>query len=376
MIAPFGMRPKGTLLARMLPLAQALRQRGHTVRIAAPPVHNPADGGTTQVYDGVPVTHTAVPPAGGLVAAIWHTLALWRELQRSQPDVIHLFKPKGFGGLAVLGRGRVPLVVDCDDWEGPGGWNDALPYPPPAKALFAWQERDLPRRADAVTVVSRALETLVWAMGVPASQVFYLPNGAPRTEPLPPHPSATPTIVLYTRFWELDLAEVAAALALIHQARPDARLLLIGKGERGEEQQLYALAAAQGWAAMIDNRGWQDPTAIPALLASADVALAPIRDTLINRARGMAKLVELLAAGLPIVASDVGAARDYLAPDAGALVPPGDPTALATATLKLIADEAARARLRAAARAAAQRLRWDNLAPTAEAAYQWACRSR
>ncbi|WP_298403796.1 glycosyltransferase family 4 protein [uncultured Chloroflexus sp.] len=372
MIAPFGIRPKGTLLARMLPLAQALHRRGHTVTILAPPVHNPADGGTTRDYSGVTVTHTPTPPLGGPPAALWHTVALWSRARRLQPDVLHLFKPKGFGGLAVLARGRVPLVVDCDDWEGSGGWNDLLPYPPPAKALFAWQERDLPRRAGAVTVVSHTLETLVWAMGVPPQRVFYLPNGAPATEPLPLQPTPHPTILLYTRFWELDLAEVATALATIHRARPDARLLLIGKGERGEEQQLLALATTQGWAAMIDNRGWQEPAAIPQLLASADVALAPIRDTLINRARGMAKLVELLAAGLPIVASDVGTARDYLAPDAGILTPPGDAQALAAATLELLADETARTRLRAAARAASHRLAWPNLAPIAEAAYQQA----
>ncbi|MBC8075574.1 MAG: glycosyltransferase family 1 protein, partial [Chloroflexales bacterium] len=46
MVAPFGIRPKGTLSARMLPLAKALVRRGHTVSIAAPPVQNPADAGT------------------------------------------------------------------------------------------------------------------------------------------------------------------------------------------------------------------------------------------------------------------------------------------------------------------------------------------
>ncbi|MDW8404724.1 glycosyltransferase family 4 protein [Chloroflexus sp.] len=372
MIAPFGIRPKGTLLARMLPLAQALRRRSHTVAIVAPPVHNPADGGTTRDYAGVTVTHTPAPPIGGLPAALWHIVALWQSARRLRPDIIHLFKPKGFGGLAVLARGRVPLVVDCDDWEGAGGWNDLLPYPPPAKALFAWQERDLPRRAGAVTVVSHTLETLVWAMGVPPQRVFYLPNGAAPTEPPLPQPTPHPTIVLYTRFWELDLDEVAAALAIIYRVRPDTRLLLIGKGERGEEQRLLALAAAQGWAAMIDNRGWQEPAAIPQLLASADVALAPIRDTLVNRARGMAKLVELMAAGLPIVASDVGAARDYLAPDAGILVPAGDAQALASSTIELLTDATARARLRTAVIAAARRLDWNNLAPIAEAAYRQA----
>jgi len=121
---------------------------------------------------------------------------------------------------------------------------------------------------------------------------------------------------------------------------------------------------------MIDYRGWLEPWAIPALLAGADVALVPIRDTLINRARGMAKLVELMAVGIPIVASDVGAARDYLAPDAGILVPPGNATALATAVIHVLADETVRTRLRTAVLAAAQRLRWDQLAPIAELAYQ------
>ncbi|RMD75433.1 MAG: glycosyltransferase [Chloroflexi bacterium] len=370
MIAPFGIRPKGTLLARMLPLAQALHRRGHAITIVAPPIHNPTDGGTHCSYDGVIVIHTATPPLSGLPAAFWHTIALWQQTRQLRPDVIHLFKPKGFGGLAVLARGRVPLVVDCDDWEGPGGWNDLLPYPRPAKLLFAWQERDLPRRADAVTVVSHTLETLVWAMGVPPQRVFYLPNGAVPNEPLPPRPTEQPTIVLYTRFWELDVAEVAMVLATIHQARPTARLLLIGKGERGEEQRLLAQAATEGWLTMIDYRGWQAPTAIPSLLAEADVALAPISDTLINRARGMAKLVELLAAGLPIVASDVGTARDYLAPDAGILVPPGNPHALAAAVINLLDDATARAKLRTAALAAAHRLRWDNLALIAETAYR------
>ncbi len=372
MIAPFGIRPKGTLLARMLPLAQALQQRGHTVSIVAPPIHNPADGGTTRCITGVAVTHTVAPPFTGLPAALWHTIALWWAARQTRADVIHLFKPKGFGGLAVLARGQIPLVVDCDDWEGPGGWNELLPYPAPAKALFAWQERDLPRRARAVTVVSHTLETLVWAMGVPPQRVFYLPNGASPPGLFRWQPSSKPTIVLYTRFWELDLVEVAMALALVHRSRPDARLILIGKGERGEEQRLLALAKALDCAAMIDYRGWLDPAVIPALLASADVALVPIRDTLINRARGMAKLVELMAVGVPIVASDVGAARDYLAPDAGILVPPGNATALATAIIHVLADETVRARLRTAVLSAAQRLRWDQLAPIAELAYQHA----
>ncbi|NJN15391.1 MAG: glycosyltransferase family 4 protein [Oscillochloris sp.] len=374
MIAPFGIRPKGTLLARMLPLAQALTARGHQPAIVAPPVHNPEDAGTSVVYDGVPVIHTAAPRLFGPAAVVAQSTTLLRAALAHKPHVLHLFKPKGFGGLAALAaaglRPQLPLVLDSDDWEGPGGWNELLPYPPFARTLFAWQERDLPRRAAAVTVASRTLESLVWAMGVPPERVFYLPNGTP--PPADRVPSAArdhATFLLYTRFWELDVAELAATLAAIHNARPDARLIVIGRGEHGEERTLQGLMERAGCAAMLDMRGWLAPQAIPAVLAEADLALAPISDTLINRTRGMAKLLELMAAGLPIVAGDVGAARDYLGTSAGVLVSPGNPGALAAAALGLLADPARRTAIANAALQAAERFRWERLAPTAEDAY-------
>lgn len=392
MIAPFGIRPKGTLLARMLPLAQALARRGHTPTIVAPPVQNPEDAGTRVVHGGVPVVHAALPRFPGPAAALEQSAALLALARAESPDLVHLFKPKGYGGLAALALGpHMPLVVDADDWEGPGGWNDLLPYPAPAKQLFAWQERDLPRRGAAVTVASRTLEGLVWAMGVAAEKVFYLPNGVAVEEwrsggvgekgsgraapsgifstPLLLHSSTSP-LLLYTRFWELDLHELAAALVAMHAARPEARLIVIGRGERGEERELLGLAGRAGFAAMVDYRGWLEPAAIPAALAEAGVALVPARDTLINRARCSAKLLELMGAGKAVVASDVGEARSFIShEESGLLVPPGNPAALAAAVIRLLDDAALRSRLADGALRAAARFSWDNLAPTLEAAY-------
>ena len=401
MLAPFGIRPKGTLLARMLPLAQALTRRGHTVTLVAPAVQNPEAAGTRVVYGGVPVIHAALPRLGGPAAVVEQSATLLRLAMAERPDLLHLFKPKGYGGLAALAarvaRPRLPLVVDADDWEGAGGWNELLPYPAYAKALFAWQERDLPRRADAVTVASRTLESLVWAMGVDPRRVIYLPNGAepdtgtggrgdtgtwghgirlPLSSPLPlplssPLPLPPVTMLLYTRFWELDLAELAAALVAIHTARPAARLLVVGRGENGEERELLALADRAGFAPLLDYRGWLEPAAIPATLAAARIALVPARDTLINRARCSAKLLELMGAGLAVIASDVGEARSFVQPErSGLLVPPGDPGALAAAAIRLLDDAALRERLAAGAGAAAARFSWNHLAPLAEQAYQ------
>src|SRR6476660_210593 len=102
MLAPFGIRPKDTLSARMLPLAQALVRRGHCVSIIAPPVHNPQDAGRRDVYAGVAVAHTALPTWPGVAGVAQQVESLLRAVLAERPDVVHLFKPRGYGGLAAL----------------------------------------------------------------------------------------------------------------------------------------------------------------------------------------------------------------------------------------------------------------------------------
>ena len=80
-------------------------------------------------------------------------------------------------GSAAVRRADAALVVDSDDREGTGGMNDLHPYSWPEKRLFAFQEQDLTRWADGVTVASRALESLAWGMGATRQQTLYLPNG-------------------------------------------------------------------------------------------------------------------------------------------------------------------------------------------------------
>ena len=259
MLAPFGITPKGTLLARMLPLANALAQVGHTVHIIAPPIHNPQDAGTTVVHGAVPVTHTLAPTWPSVVGVAQQSLALWRGAMQCRPDLIHLFKPKGQAGLAAhYGRivaPRLPLVVDCDDREGRGGWNDHLAYPASAKALFDWQEDRLPQIAQSVTVASRTLEGLVWAQGVARERVFYLPNAADLGQTPPPSLRTPARLVLYTRFWEFRLDDLIATMRHIIAGRPDIQLTVIGSGEQGEERQLQALAQSAGILQHLDIRG-------------------------------------------------------------------------------------------------------------------------
>jgi glycosyltransferase involved in cell wall biosynthesis len=376
MLAPFGLRPKGTLAVRMLPMARALVRRGYCVQINAPPIHNPQDAGRYDDFDGVGVWHTPLPrlPAPANVGE--YVRLLLRPVLADPPDVLHLFKPKGYSGLAALAARvicpHLSLVVDTDDWEGRGGWNDLLDYPPYARALFAWQERDLPRRADVVSVASRTLQTQVWGGGVSPERVFYLPNGIASLPPALPLPAVDhpPTLLLYTRFWEFDVRDIIAMLVPLCQECPALRLRVVGKGERGEERDLMEWATRAGVAEHIDNVGWVEPGDIPALLASADIALVPMDDTLINRARCSVKLLELMAAGLPVVAGRVGEVAEYLEHEqSGLLVAPGRPAEMVRATLRLLHNESFRAQLGAAARRRAGQFHWDSLVEVAEQAY-------
>ncbi|HYN90000.1 MAG TPA: glycosyltransferase, partial [Ardenticatenaceae bacterium] len=163
-VAPFGLRPKGTVSVRALPLGQALVERGHRVTLVVPPWDDRAAAGESFERGGVRVVNLPVPRDARLdVPAL--TARLLRATLAERPAVVHCFKPKGYSGLLALAwrwlrRARVaraPLVMDTDDWEGAGGWNELAPYPGWQKRFFAWQERTGLAGGNAVTVASRAL---------------------------------------------------------------------------------------------------------------------------------------------------------------------------------------------------------------------------
>ncbi|MFZ9857167.1 MAG: glycosyltransferase family 4 protein [Roseiflexaceae bacterium] len=380
MLAPFGIRPKGTLLARMLPLAHALSACGHAVHIIAPPIHNPQDAETSVMHGTVRVTHTAVA-SDGAFGVFRQAQLLWRAIAADAPDIIHLFKPKGHAGLtarwARLVAPHIPLVVDCDDRESVGGWNDELPYPTSAKALFRWQERDLPRSADAVTVASRTLQSLVWADGVTREATFYLPNAANIVQQSAFAPRTDPVLVLYTRFWEFDLTTMITIMTQIVAHRPDVHLHVIGTGENGEEQRFAQLLVQHQVDAYVSMHGWMQPADIPNVLQQASIAIVPVIDTLINRSRCSAKLLELLAAGLIVVGHDVGEMRTFVQHgENGYLVDPDDTDAFVAAVCTILDDPSRCTTMQQAAYQSAYRHAWETRVPACEAAYAYAMSGR
>ncbi len=396
MIGPFGLRPRGTMSVRALPLAKALAAGGHTVMMLLPPWQNPEDAGRTWEEGGVRIENMALPAKIPGYFQLRLTQSLIRRVRALRPDIVHTFKPKAYAGLAhfLLSR-RFPVVVDTDDWEGPGGWNDLAPYGRSLKRFFAWQERWGLQHAAAVTVASRALETLVWALGVSPARVTYLPNGIADTAPrISPTPGARPTLLLYTRFFEFHLHRLWEIVTRVREVRPEVRLLVVGQGLFGEERDLLQLAREAGWrvaeptvgsvsgesargedapaTADLIYTGWVPTEQLPQTFAQAQVALYPFDDTLINRSKCPVKLLDLLAAGLPVVGEAVGQLKEFIQPgNTGVLVPAGAVEAFVQATLTLLADPVqARAMGERAASDVRARYGWARLATIAEAVYQ------
>jgi glycosyltransferase involved in cell wall biosynthesis len=354
-IAPFGIRPKGTVIARMVPLARELQRFGQRVTIVAPPYTNPEDSGRTEAINGVQVRNIELGPSNKAIAALVLGMRLYRATMDEKPDVVHLFKPKGYGGVAaffqilkgVAIRDMPPLFVDMDDWEGAGGMNEQIPYGRAERLVFSLQEKWLQRRALGVTAASRTLEDRALNMGIPRERVLYLPNcvdAAPEGKGDMVRerlgiPKEAPVLLLYTRFFEFEQRGLHQLFVEICRRVPGVRILVVGKGRKGEELELASAAEAHGFAPSLHLLGWIEPAAIPDHLAAADVAIYPFSDNLVNRSKCPAKLTEILRAGIPVVGSSVGQMAEYIkAGETGILCAPGDWQGMAERASELLHD--------------------------------------
>jgi teichuronic acid biosynthesis glycosyltransferase TuaC len=146
-----------------------------------------------------------------------------------------------------------------------------------------------------------------------------------------------------------------AALAAI----PDARLILIGKGE--DEALLLALAISEGVETRVHFAGSIDHDLLPLILSAADVMVLP------TVSEGLANAwVEALACGTPVVTTDVGGARELISGDiAGRLVERS--VAAVTAGIKEVLAAPPR---REAVAALTERFSWDANAAGLAAHYE------
>lgn len=271
------------------------------------------------------------------------SVALVRRLRRmvAWADVVHAHGHQA-GLLALLvmtgvrGRSRSPRLIVS--------WHNQPP-PGPSGVLAARAARLVAERADLVTGASTDLveqarrdgARRAWLAPVPSPKVPWLlaqPRGIPEgAEP--------PLVLTVSRIAaQKDLHVLVAAAARLTRRCDWA---VVGEGDAGLLRELEASARHTGApvrfvGAQADVTAWLRRAAVFVLTSRWEARALVVQ--------------EAMAAGVPVVATDVGGLRDLVA-GAGVLVPPGDPAAVAAAVDRLLGDPQGAAAAGAAGRRAA-----------------------
>ncbi len=202
-------------------------------------------------------------------------------------------------------------------------------------------------RASAVIALTPGMSAELAAAGIPAGCVVVVPNGVDLDAFSPPAAGARRggDLVFVGRLTDQKgVVELLEGFELLGRSHDGARLRLLGVGPL--EAWLRERAAAAGLVDRVSFAGAVPREAVRAALAGAAVVLHP------SRGEGLScSLLEAMATGCPIVASDLPANRELIRDgEEGLLVPVGDPGALANAVGRVLEDEDLAARFGAAAR--------------------------
>jgi glycosyltransferase involved in cell wall biosynthesis len=217
--------------------------------------------------------------------------------------------------------------------------------------------------AHKVVANSRAAADRLRLEHVPARKIVVIPNGlsADYTPERPPaRPPRKVVVVANLRSEKGHDVLIDAAPAIVAQF-PDATFEIVGAGP--ELDSLTARADSHGVRGAFTFLGHRDD--VPARLAAADIFVLPSRSEAFPNA-----VIEAMAAGLPIVASNVGGIPELVTDRrTGLLAPAGDARALTDRIIALMADARLAASLGAAARIEAGRYSFDRMVASFDALY-------
>lgn len=194
--------------------------------------------------------------------------------------------------------------------------------------------------ATAVLAVSRPLGEMLERLPQARGKVHVVPNGVDpaRFGALPPRDAARPFTVAFVgtlKPWH-GLDTLVEAFVLLRGAVPGARLLVVGDGPGRAALEQRLRSAGLEHAARLT--GVVQPAGVGALLAQADATVAPYPATA-ERYFSPLKVLESMAAGVPVVGSRVGQLPELIRDgETGVLCEPGDPGEVARALAALAAD--------------------------------------
>lgn len=166
--------------------------------------------------------------------------------------------------------------------------------------------------------------------------------------------NAPPAIVFLGRLERAKgVFDLVAAMPMV-LARTSAQLLFIGEGP--DEQSLKSAVEVAGLAAAVTFVGAIKNREVPRFLRSASVLAAPSRTTRRWAEQVGMSAIQAMACGVPVVSTRSGSIPEFIDDGVtGELVPEGDPAALASALVRLLADDGMHRRFALSAREQAVR---------------------
>jgi len=331
MMSLFTRRCEGTFY-RALPWASFLVSRGHRVTILCTSKDNLFRIKVSE-ENGVHIIETPALFSGRFIMTRlcgmygWgplDILARWREARRGGYDLavafehhLHVVLP-----LYLAGRKRIPVwIADSCDHYGKGGFRE-FEYSPyrlyrlyqligwPFRTLMDHMEMSIRRKADAVTVISTYIRDRVVGQGIPTEKVHLIPGSA-ETENIHVQPKADACRQMgldpdlhYALFFgagQFDVDFSLEAFERVQRKMPDSCFIVVGK----KDPAVTRKASGLGIQEKIIQTGWIEEGQLGDWLACADVCLLPMKDNAPNHARWPNKIGFYMAAGRPVVATNV-----------------------------------------------------------------------
>ena len=367
MVSPYDFAWPGGVNVHVAQLSAELRGRGHCVRVIGPqtPTLPLAAGLCEQNF--IPMGRSVPLSAGGSRARVclsWWLYPRIRDLMdREKFDVVHLHEPLApILPLMVLQHSNTVNVGTFHAYS-----SHQRLYRLSRPALRRWH-----RRLHGRIAVSPAARSFV-APHFPQSSYQLIPNGIDYArfagaKPFPKLRDGNRNILFVGRKDERKgLRYLVSAFARLRRQRNDLRLVIVGPGNPDRETARILNEIAGSHTDAVLNAGAASDDDLPRYYASADVFCSPATG---GESFGIV-LLEAMAGGAPVVASDIDGYRDLIThEDNGLLSAPRDAEALATAIGQVLDNPGLASRLSVAGRSFAEKYRWQRVATEVENYYQ------
>jgi len=363
-VCPYDYSYAGGVQEHIRHLERHLRARGHEVWVMAA-----ASADEDGLHDHLIKVSGAVRPVpySGSVARITLSPRVYRRvksiLREKNFDIVHIHEP--FVPILPLAVLRHSKAVNVGTFHAYRESHIAYELAKPFVEPFL-------HRLDGKIAVSSAAREAV-AQYFPGEYKI-IPNGIevarfanPQLEPLPRFADGKLNVLFVGRLEKRKgFRYLLRAFRYVKAAVPNARLIVVGAYDR-EEKAPFVHYARQEHLRDVKFVGYAEPGLIPYYYRSAHVFCAPSTGF---ESFGIV-LLEAMAAGVPIVASDIPGYRTVLTDGVeGLLVPPANEPALAGAIIRLLQNADLRTQMGTRGRLTAERYDWSRVSLQIESYYE------